>query len=168
MVKAFVITTTTQRTLSELASYHEQAAQLEPALMILGSRNFHWLELKMRDEMTRIEAIRTHPQPDREHEWKWPHSFRVIHDKKGRRTEQEVERGHRGKGIYAIEICGVRPDELSLLTVMRRKSFVSFSFQVGRQTKMITPQEAERRETPVFGGKKHSDCYGGEEQYGTV
>ena len=138
MSESFVITTTVERTLSELASYHrDQAAEIEPVLLTLDSRNFHWLELKLKGETTRIEAIREHPQPDREHQWQWPESFRVIHEKKGQHSERLVKRGQRGEGISTIEICGFVPHEFSISRMMRRKSFISFSFTVGRQTKCV-------------------------------
>ncbi len=124
MSESFVITTTVERTLSELASYHrDQAAEIEPVLLTLDSRNFHWLELKLKGETTRIEAIREHPQPDREHQWQWPESFRVIHEKKGQHSERLVKRGQRGEGISTIEICGFVPHEFSISRMMRRKSF---------------------------------------------
>lgn len=142
MSKTFDITTTTERTFSELASYsRDQASQIEPALLILDSRNFHWLELKLVGETTRIEAVREKPEPDRKHQWEWPERFRVVHEGRGGRTEREVERGLCGAGISTLEICGVKPREFSLPRMMRRKRFISFSFRVGRQTKVVTPQE---------------------------
>jgi hypothetical protein len=148
----FFITTTLERTLSEINSYRDREAQIEPLLLILDSRNFHWMEMHMKQEMTRIEAIRANLEPDRNHQWEWPTAFRVIQVKKGRRTEHEVQRGHRGKGIFLLEICGMPFQKFSLPTLMRRRHFCSFAFRVGRLTKVVIPQEG--RHLPQRGAIK--------------
>lgn len=141
-MKKFVITTTAQRDLAEFNSadaHRDEAVQIT-VLGVLDSPNFQWLELRMRGETTRIEAIRKNPAPDKKYRWEWPEGFRVIHDKRGQHVEREVERGCRGVGISTIEIAGMNPFQFSHTRMMRRKDFISFSFKVGRLTKVIAPQ----------------------------
>jgi hypothetical protein len=100
----FVITTTIERTLSELNSYRrDEEVHIEPLLFILDSRNFHWVELRMKDATTRIEAVREHPEPDAKYWWERPHAFRVIYDgRKRQHSEQLIERGSHGQGIFTL------------------------------------------------------------------
>jgi hypothetical protein len=97
--KTFTVATHVKRTLSEVGDYRDQTVQVEQPHLILDSCNFHWLELRLNNEVTRIEALREHSAPNRKHEWEGPESFRIIHDKKGKRTEQVIQRGHRGEGL---------------------------------------------------------------------
>jgi hypothetical protein len=87
----FVITTTIERTLSELNSYRrDEEVHIEPLLFILDSRNFHWVELRMKDATTRIEAVREHPEPDAKYWWERPHAFRVIYDGRKRQHSEQL------------------------------------------------------------------------------
>lgn len=141
MSNPFTITTVFERNLSEFNAFRDEATQgLHPS-MIFDSPNFHWFELKMKNEITRIEAIRDQTEPDRNHQWKWPDRFRVIYEKKGERTEQVIERGYRGAEIGKIEICGMKLYQFSPTKIMARKSFISLSFKVGRQVKTIETQK---------------------------
>lgn len=139
-MKTFLITNTFERTLGEFRlDSSDRAVQLS-IWTPLSSRNFHWLEVRLKDRVTRIEACRSNPEPDK-HEWEWPDSFHVTHEQRGKRTEQEIPR--RGTGIYQIELCSVPIAEFSTIGTIRRKTFVSLSFCVGRLTTTLVPTQAE-------------------------
>jgi len=94
----------------------------------------------MRGEVIRLEAIRTNPDPNKNHHWEWPESYRLIHDKGRQHTEQIIPRGERGVGLLEIEVVGMKLLAFDHLRIMHRKGFVSLSYRVGRLTKTMRPQ----------------------------
>lgn len=143
MSKLFVVETVVERTLPEFQDFRDEAIQLHlfPAV---DSFNFHWLEVRLQKETIRLEAIRANPKPDRQHRWEWPESYRLLVEKKAQRTEQIIPRGERGAGLLSLEIAGMKLPTLNHLRIMRRKRFISLSYRVGRLTRMLRPQTAER------------------------
>lgn len=142
MSKSFTIITTVERELLELYSLRDHEVEI-PVLSAVDSPNFHWLELKMVDETTRIEALRKQSEPDTKYRWKRPESFLVLHEREGKRTEQQIQRGYRGAGLAQIEIQGTKLLQFHPLAVIEQKDFLSLSFKVGRLTKVIVQKQGQ-------------------------
>ncbi len=140
----FVITTTIERELSEFFSSRDDAVQIS-VWSAVDSPNFHWLELKMADRSTRIEALRAHAGPDRQHQWEWPEGFLILTDGPGGQTRETIQRGYRGAGLAQIEIRGRTLMQFDPIETTRQKGFLSLSFKVGRLTKMIS-RKTERKD----------------------
>jgi len=141
----FVITTTIERELSEFFSSRDDAVQIS-VWSAVDSPNFHWLELKMVDESTRIETLRAYAEPDRQHQWEWPEGFLILTDGPEGQIRETIQRGHRGAGLAQIEIRGRKLRQFGPIEMMKQKGFLSLSFKVGRLTKVISRKTETKQE----------------------
>lgn len=139
MSKVFLVETVVERTLSEFHDYRDDIVQFH-LFTAVDSFNFHWLELRLQGEVIRLEAIRSNPEPDKNHHWEWPESYRLLVDKGDQHREQIIPRGHRGASLLSLEVAGMKLSTFNHLRMMRRKGFISLSYRVGRLTKTLRPQ----------------------------
>ena len=144
MKKTMTITRVAERTLSEFGDYRDEVVSFNLFVM-LNSPHFHWLELRTTGEVTRIEAIRENPDPDKNHQWERPQSFRVLHTKGEQESLQKIPRGEKGTGLFSLQIHGIPIQELDFYAILKHRSFVLLAFCVGRLTNTIAPKKKEER-----------------------
>jgi hypothetical protein len=137
---SFIITEVTERDLPEFDNYRDQAVQGLHSSTIFDTHQFHWFELRMKNDVIRIEAMRDKPEPDEDHRYEWPDRFRIIREYYGERTEKVIERGPKGSVIATFEIYGTRLFHFHPLEVIDSDRFIAISFKVGRLTKTILPK----------------------------
>ncbi len=88
--KSFTVTVTVERQLGDFSLSNDDLCRIHPT-MIIGSRNFHWWELRAQQEITRIEAIRAADEEvDEDYQWPYPRRFRIVSIIGDERAEREV------------------------------------------------------------------------------
>ncbi len=134
--EAFTVTVTVERQLEDFSLPNDDLCRIHPT-MIMGSRNFHWWELRTVQEITHIEAIRAaDEEADEDDQWPYPRCFRFVSITGGERAEREVA----SSALFDRSQGGIDPTTEPVLQRLAQANFVSLSYAVGRRTVTIVPQ----------------------------
>jgi len=134
--EAFTVTVTVERQLEDFSLPNDDLCRIHPTI-IMGSRNFHWWELRTEQEITRIEAIRAADEvPGEDYQWPYPRRFRIVSITGDGRAEREVA----SSALFDRSQGGINPTTEPVLQHLAQANFVSLSYAVGRRTVTIVPQ----------------------------
>ena len=147
--QAFTVTVEVERQLGDFSLPHDDLCRIHPT-MVMGSRNFHWWELRTLQEITRVEAIRaTDEEVDEDYQWPSPQRFRIVSIIGGERTEREVA----SSALFDLSRGGINPATEPVLQHLAQADFVSLSYAVGRRAVTIVPQP-QKRDLPTEASKE--------------
>lgn len=135
---AFTITMTGERQLEDFSRPNDDdLCRIQP-MLIMGSRNFYWWELRTVREIIRIEAIRAaDAEADEDYHWPSPRRFRIVSITGDERAEREVA----SSALFDQSQGGINPTAEPVLQRLAQADFISLSYAVGRRTVTIVPQK---------------------------